>query len=53
MELSNRRFHENPLSGFRVTFSHVEEHDEGNRLIFATFCWERGKNEHVVVSNEC
>ena len=51
MELSNKRLHENTLSGFRVTSSYVEKHDEGNRHIFATFCWERAKNEQLVASN--
>jgi hypothetical protein len=51
MELSSVRFHENRLCGLRVTYSHVDKHDEGNTHIFATFCWERGKNEQVVVSN--
>jgi len=53
MELSNIRFHENPLSGFRVTSSHVDKHDESNRHIFASFCWERGKNEQLVISHDC
>jgi len=53
MELSRIRFHENPLSGFRVTSGHVDKHGEGNRHIFATFCWEHSKNEQLVISNEC
>ena len=37
MELSNIRFHENPLSGFRVASSHVDKHDEGNKHILCSF----------------